>query len=163
DGLLQGGTAGQQLARRGGGQGEPDQAGRGHHPPALGGADQVGAHELIAFTRPRRAARSISLPFSRSALIAATATLGSRVPVNAIAGPRSRCPSRYRKSLTISPRVSRYQFSAAPNRVLPSTTCPSRWISAGPRTGRWVPLTRTGPAPKFSAIGTRSVRAGYSG
>src|SRR5215469_15678422 len=82
--------------------------------------------------------------------------------MNAIAGPRSRCPSRYRKSLTISPRVSRYQFSAARNRVVPSTTCPSRWISAGLRWGRWVPLTRTGPAPKFSASGARSGTDGNS-
>ena len=52
--------------------------------------------------------------------------------MNAIAGPRSRCPSRYRKSDTISPSVSRYQSRAARNRVVPSTTCPSRWISRRP-------------------------------
>ena len=64
--------------------------------------------------------------------------------MNAIAGPRSRCPSRYRKSLTSSPEVSRYQSSAAWNRVVPSTTCPSRSISAG-RTHR--PLGTVDPLP----------------
>ena len=83
--------------------------------------------------------------------------------MNAIAGPRSRCPSRYRKSLTISPSVSRYQSSAARNRVVPSTTWPSRWISAGRRAGRWVALTRAGSAPKFSGSGARPGSAGRSG
>src|SRR5271165_2487596 len=49
-------------------------------------------------------------------------TLPRSQRMNAIAGPRSRCPSRYRKSLTISPSVSRYQSSAARNRVVPSAT-----------------------------------------
>ena len=83
--------------------------------------------------------------------------------MNAIAGPRSRCPSRYRKSLTISPSVSRYQSRAARNRVVPSTTWPSRWISAGRRAGRWVALTRAGSDPKFSGSGARPGSAGSSG
>ena len=83
--------------------------------------------------------------------------------MNAITGPRSRCPSRYRKSDTISPSVSRYQSRAARNRVVPSATCPSRSISAGRRAGRWVALARTGPAsdcPKFIGSGARSGSAG---
>ena len=87
-------------------------------------------------------------------------TLPRSQRMNAIAGPRSRCPSRYRKSLTISPRVSRYQSRAARNRVVPSTTCPSRWISAGRRAGRWVALARAGSVPKFSGSGARSGSAG---
>src|SRR5271166_5838714 len=72
--------------------------------------------------------------------------------MNAIAGPRSRCPSRYRKSLTISPSVSRYHSSAARNRVVPSTTWPSRWISAGRRAGRWVALARVGSDPEQDGV-----------
>ena len=86
--------------------------------------------------------------------------------MNAIAGPRSRCPSRYRKSDTISPSVSRYQSRAARNRVVPSATCPSRWISAGRRAGRWVALARTGADPefpKFMGSGARSGSAASSG
>ena len=83
--------------------------------------------------------------------------------MNAITGPRPRCPSRYRKSLTISPSVSRYQSSAAPNRVVPSTTCPSRSISAARRAGRCVALTRAGAGPKFSGSGARPGSAGRSG
>ena len=83
--------------------------------------------------------------------------------MKAIAGPRSRCPSRYRKSLTISPSTSRYQSRAARNRVVPSTTWPSRWICAGRRAGRWVALTRAGPGPKFSGSGPRPGSAGSSG
>ena len=85
--------------------------------------------------------------------------------MNAIAGPRSRCPSRYRKSLTISPSVSRYQSRAARNRVVPSTTCPSFWISAARRAGRWAALARSSrsDAPQFSGSGARSGSAGSSG
>ena len=90
-------------------------------------------------------------------------TLPRSQRMNAIAGPRSRCPSRYRKSDTISPRVSRYQSRAARNRVVPSTTCPSRWISAARRAGRWVALTRASSGPKFSGSGARPGSAGCSG
>ena len=83
--------------------------------------------------------------------------------MNAIAGPRSRCPSRYRKSDTISPSTSRYHSSAARNRVVPSTTWPSRRISAGRRAGRWVALTRTGSDPKFIGSGARSGSGASSG
>ena len=83
--------------------------------------------------------------------------------MNAIAGPRSRCPSRYRKSLTISPSVSRYQSSAARNRVVPSTTWPSRSISAARRAGRWVALTRAGSARSSAAAGRARAAPGSSG
>src|SRR5436190_672846 len=78
-------------------------------------------------------------------------TLPRSQRMNAITGPRSRCPSRYRKSDTISPSVSRYQSRAWRNRVVPSATWPSRWISAGRRAGRWVALARAGPGPRAAA------------
>ena len=50
-------------------------------------------------------------------------------------GPRSRCPGKNRKSLTIIPRLSRYQFSASRYFVDCTTRWPRRCTRAGTRSG----------------------------
>src|SRR6201993_2941752 len=71
------------------------------------------------------------------------------------AGPRSRWPGKNWKSLTIMPRLSRYQFSAVRYLVLCSTTWPSRSTVAGARGDRWVALTRLRSSPKVEVGGRR--------
>src|ERR1700730_5815081 len=70
-----------------------------------------------------------------------------------IVGPRSRWRGKNWKSLTIMPRLSRYQFSALVYVVLCSTTWPSRWTVVGTRGGRWVALTRLRSSPKLNVCG----------
>ena len=57
------------------------------------------------------------------------------------------------KSLTISPKWSRYQFSDWMYLVLCSTTCPNRCTRAGSRGGRCVALVRRNSCPKLKVCG----------
>ena len=68
-------------------------------------------------------------------------------------GPRSRCPGKNRKSLTIIPRLSRYQFSVSRYFVVCTTRWPRRCTRAGTRAGRWLTLVRCASSPKLNVWG----------